>query len=82
MPRIKGTVLSASPDRVTDAKGDHSYFLARVGVDLEDLKKRADGVTLIPGMAADVIFITEERTLLRYLLSPLLDVLRHGLRET
>jgi HlyD family secretion protein len=82
MPRIDGIVLSASPDRVTDSRGDQSYYLARIEVDREDLKKRAQGVALIPGMAADVIFVTEERTLLNYLLGPLLDVLRRGLRET
>lgn len=82
MPRIKGVVRSASPDRVTDAKGDRSHFLARVEVDREDLERRAPGVTLIPGMSADVIFLTEERTLLHYLLEPVFDVLRRGLRES
>lgn len=82
MPRIKGIVRSASPDRVTDGRGDQSYFLARVEVDRKDLEAHAAGVTLIPGMVADVIFVTEERTLLHYLLSPVLDVLRRGLRET
>jgi HlyD family secretion protein len=82
MPRIKGVVRSASPDRVTDAKGNQSYFLARVEVDRADLEKRAQGATLMPGMSADVIFLIEERTLLHYLLEPVFDVLRRGLRET
>jgi HlyD family secretion protein/epimerase transport system membrane fusion protein len=82
MPRFSGIVRSASPDRVTDANGGQSYFLARVEVDREDLKKRAPDVALIPGMSAEVIFVTEEHTLLQYLLKPITDILRRGLRET
>lgn len=82
MPRLKGLVRTASPDRVTEPSGQRIYFLARVEVDREDLKKQAGSVTLIPGMAAEVIFVTEERTLLQYLLQPFRDILRRGLRES
>lgn len=82
MPRLSGIVRSASADRVTDAKGDQSYFLARVEVDRKELEKQAEGLVLMPGMSANVVFVTEERTLLSYLLSPILQTLRRGLRET
>jgi HlyD family secretion protein/epimerase transport system membrane fusion protein len=82
MRRISGVVRSASADRVTDAKGNQTYFLARVEVDRKDLERQGEVVTLIPGMSADVIFLTEKRTLLRYLFEPIFDVLRRGMRET
>ena len=82
MPRISGVVRSTSADRVTDANGHQSYFLAKVEVDREELRKRAKEVSLVPGMSAEVIFVTEQRTLLQYLLSPVTDILRRGLRET
>jgi len=82
MPRISGVVRSVSADRVTDPNGYQSYFLARVEVDREELSKRAKDVALLPGMSAEVIFVTEERTLLRYLLNPIADVLRRGMRES
>jgi len=82
MPRISGVVISASPDRVTDAYGRESYFLARVEVDRAELEKRAKDVSLLPGMSAEVVFVTEERTLLDFLLGPLTDVLRRGMRES
>jgi HlyD family secretion protein/epimerase transport system membrane fusion protein len=81
MPRIKGVVRSASADRVTDPSGDQGYFLARVEIDRDDLAKRGAGMTLVPGMSAEVVFVTEERTLLQYLLAPIADVLRRGMRE-
>jgi len=81
MPRLAGVVRSASPDRVTDARGEQGYFLARVEVDRGELARRAPGVELIPGMAAEVIFVTEERTMLQYLLKPFFDVVIRGMHE-
>lgn len=81
MPRLKGVVRAVSADRVTDGNGMQSYYVARVEIDKEDVKKHAANVALIPGMSAEVIFVTEERTLLQYLLSPIVDVLRRGMLE-
>jgi hypothetical protein len=40
------------------------------------------GIALAPGMPAEVLIVTGERTLLDYLLRPLADTLRRGLRES
>ena len=57
------------------------YFLARVIVDAttipNDIHER-----LMPGMPADVLIITGERTLLQYLVSPISDLLFKSMRET
>jgi HlyD family secretion protein/epimerase transport system membrane fusion protein len=82
MPRLEGIVRSVSADRVTDGNGLQSHYLARVEIDKDELKKRASNVELIPGMSAEVIFVTQKRTLLQYLLTPMMDVLRRGLRES
>jgi HlyD family secretion protein len=82
LPRIKGVVRFASADRVTDAHGNQTYFMAKVEIDRDDLKKNAPGIELLPGMPAEVIFVSEERTLLQFLLSPLTDILRRGLNES
>jgi HlyD family secretion protein/epimerase transport system membrane fusion protein len=81
MPRLKGIVRSVSADRVTDGNGRQSYYVARVEIDKEDFKKHATKAALIPGMSADVTFLTEQRTLLQFLLAPMLDVLRRGMLE-
>lgn len=82
LPRIKGAVRFVSADRVTDAHGNQSYFVAKVEIDRADLAAHAPGIELLAGMPAEVIFVTEERTLLQFLLSPLTDVLRRGFNET
>ena len=82
LPRIKGVVKFTSADRITDVQGNQSYFIAKVEIDRADLAKHAPGVELLPGMGAEVIFVSEERTLLQFLLSPLTDIMRRGMNET
>jgi HlyD family secretion protein len=83
LPKIYGVVRSVSPDRVTDPNnGLQHYYLARVEVDRDKLKKDAPNVELIAGMSADVVIIAEERTMLDYLLQPLKSALRRGMRES
>jgi HlyD family secretion protein/epimerase transport system membrane fusion protein len=82
LPRIEGKVKSVSPDRVTDPSGMQVYYLARVEVDRERLKKEAPTVDLIPGMSAEIVIVAEERTLLEYLWQPLRSALRRGLHES
>jgi hypothetical protein len=59
-----------------------SYYLARVEVPPDELKKLGDGVKIFPGMTAEVLVMTGERTLLRYLVQPVLDSLRRSFRES
>ncbi|HEX2840442.1 HlyD family type I secretion periplasmic adaptor subunit [Hyphomicrobium sp.] len=82
LPRIEGRVKSVSPDRVTDPSGQQAYYLARVEVDREKLKKDAPNVELIPGMAAEIVIVAEERTLLQYLWQPIEAALRRGMHES
>lgn len=79
MPRIEGTVREVSADRLEDPTNHQPYYLARVAVAPEALPA---GVVLAAGMPADVAIVTSERTLLDYLLRPLTDTLRRGLRES
>jgi HlyD family secretion protein len=57
------------------------YFLARVVVDVTTIPKEIHE-RLVPGMPADVLIITGERTLLQYLVSPISDLLFKSMRET
>lgn len=81
MPQIDGVVRSVSADSLTDEQTGHSYYLARVEVDREQLSGLGKDVHLIPGMPAEVLIVTSERTLFGYLLQPFRDLLRRSLRE-
>lgn len=65
---MSGHVEQISADTVTDSKGD-SYYIARVRTDAAQL---GEGLAIIPGMQADVHILTGKRTVLQYLLKPIL----------
>ena len=68
-PKMEGKVISLSPDRITDAANGNTYYLAKVEATPESLKKLGD-LQLLPGMPAEVLINTGERTLFRYLAQP------------
>jgi protease secretion system membrane fusion protein len=77
---VQGKVVSVSGDLLTDPQNGVGYYLARVGVTAKgytQLGKRQ----LQPGMPVEVIFLTGERSMLTYLLSPLSKRLAASMKE-
>jgi epimerase transport system membrane fusion protein len=68
-PKMEGKVISLSPDRITDERNGNAYFLAKVEVTPDSLKNIRH-LQLLPGMPAEVLINTGERTLFRYLAQP------------
>jgi len=64
-PEIPGYVNFVSPDIVVDPKGG-SYYEVKVAVEQHPL-----GLTLSPGMPAEIFLQTQSRTMLSYLIKPL-----------
>lgn len=81
VPQISGTVQSVSADRLGDDAQNQPYFLAKVEVNSNELKRLAPSAELIAGMPAEVLIVTGKRTMLEYLMEPLLASLRRSLRE-
>lgn len=67
---VKGYVESISASPLTEERTGQSFFLARVKVSSDGIKKIGPR-KIQPGMVAEVIFKTGERSLLTYLWSPL-----------
>jgi protease secretion system membrane fusion protein len=67
---VDGTLTSVSADRLTDPLTRAPYFLARVEVAPAGLKKLG-ARRIQAGMSANVILKTGSRTMLNYLLTPL-----------
>ena len=81
-PKVSGRLVTLSADRLTDEENKVSYFLARVEVDktgLEELRKR--GLILMPGMPAEVLINTGDRTFFEYLMQPLSNMFARSLIE-
>lgn len=79
-PELNGTVVSASADRLMDEMSGLPYYLVDVRISDSELA-RLDGLTLMPGMPAEVFIDTGKRTALSYLVKPLTDSLAHVFRE-
>ena len=80
LPVISGIVKTVSADRLTDQRTGQPYFSATVTVDRSQLKDYPD-VHIIPGMPVEVAIDTGTRTAFDYLVEPLSDVFRRGMRE-
>lgn len=80
-PRVGGIVRSVSADRLYDEVSKQPYYLARVEVDRNELRQIGPNIELVPGMPADVLIVTGERTLANYLLRPFLEAIWRTLRE-
>ena len=82
LPQIKGVVSKVSPDSLADEISGERYYLATVRVPAEELQKLGEGVKITPGMPAEVLIVTGERTFLEYLVEPLANSLRRSFRES
>lgn len=79
---LDGKVLTLGGDAVTETQGVQTitYYLARVEVTPAGLKKLGDRV-MQPGMPAEVLVKTGERSLLTYLLHPLTKRVAAAMKE-
>lgn len=77
---VEGKVASVSADLLIDNHTGAGYFLARVAVTPEGMKKLGKR-QMQAGMPVEVIFITGERSLLTYLLHPLTKRVSASMKE-
>jgi len=77
---VDGVVKSVSADRLTDDLTGADYFLARIEI-TGKLDEALGGAELLPGMQAEVMIQTGERTPLDYLISPVSKSLKRAMRE-
>jgi protease secretion system membrane fusion protein len=77
---VDGNVVSISGDLLVDQHTGAGYYLARIGVTADGYKKLGKR-ELQPGMPAEVIFRTGERSMLTYLLHPLTKRLAASMKE-
>lgn len=79
-PAIDGMVDQVSADLVRDDAKGAPYYLARISLPEQSLR-RLGGKALIPGMPAEVMIETNRRSVMSYLLKPLSDQIARAFRE-
>lgn len=74
---LEATVENISPDTVVDERGN-AFYLVRVRTHRANF---GDKMPVIPGMTAEVDILTGQKTVLSYLLKPVLKAKAYALRE-
>lgn len=69
---LKGKVIGISPDTITDRK-NRTYYLVKIKTDKSVLEHNGKNLKIIPGMVVNADIITGKRTVLDYLLKPILN---------
>ncbi|QPN46797.1 HlyD family type I secretion periplasmic adaptor subunit [Priestia aryabhattai] len=79
-PVIEGTLTRISADSLTEERTGDQYYLVRVKVS-EDGMKKLGNRKLQPGMPAEVLINAGDRTMLQYLLKPARNMFAESLIE-
>ena len=80
---LKGTITNISPDSVSkEERGQVAYYyVARIETSTKAIKSLEQNLPIIPGMQAQVDIITGNKSVLSYLLKPLIAVKENAFRE-
>ena len=82
---LSGKVIHISPDTIVDEQGD-SYYLVKIVTDTNFNQKESSEnhrmeLTIIPGMTVEAGILTGQKTIMSYLLKPILKTKNNALRE-
>ena len=80
MPLLEGHVVWISADRMSRQDNESGFYLARIELAASKIDLPG-GVQLYPGMPAEVMILTGERTFLDYLTAPLTRSFSRAFRE-
>lgn len=77
---LDGTLEMISPDTITDKEGK-SYYLIQLRANRNYLGTKEHPLLIIPGMVASVDIVTGHKSVLSYLLKPIIRAKAEALRE-
>lgn len=79
-PELRGEVTRISAEVVVDERSGATYYLARISI-LPGEMAKLGALELAPGMPVESFIQTGERTVISYLIKPLVDQIMHTFRE-
>jgi adhesin transport system membrane fusion protein len=77
---LEGVVVAISADTVKDEKGE-SFYKVKLRTQSGTINYRGESLPIIPGMMASVDILTGKKSVLSYLLKPILKMKENALRE-
>jgi HlyD family secretion protein/epimerase transport system membrane fusion protein len=79
-PLLHGKVVYVSADSLENPATHQPYYMARIDIPAEEIAKLGK-LKIQPGMQAEVMIRTGERTAFQYLIQPMVDSLNRAWRE-
>jgi len=77
---LEGQVVTISPDTILDDEGE-SFYLVQIETESSFLGNESEALPIIPGMTVNVDVLTGKKTVLDYILKPILKTKQLALRE-
>lgn len=77
---LDGKVVTISPDTVID-KNDNVYYIVKIQTDKKYLGSKEKPLKIIPGMMVNVDIVTGKKTILEYILKPILKAKQYTFTE-
>jgi adhesin transport system membrane fusion protein len=77
---LKGRVVDISADTIKNEKGE-SFYRIKVRTDENTLRRKDEILPIIPGMVASVDIMTGEKTVMEYLLKPIMKTVQNSMNE-
>lgn len=79
-PKTEGKLIGLSADKITDERTGQAYYEAKIELTPESYTKLGD-MELLPGMPAEVLINTGERTVFEYLMQPITNAFARAFIE-
>lgn len=77
---LKGEVTNISADTIVNEKGE-SFYKIKVITDQTSIRRNGNDLPIIPGMVASIDILTGEKTVMEYLMKPLIKTLNQAMNE-
>lgn len=77
---LTGELVDISADTITNEKGE-SFYRVRVRTHETALKRKGEVLPIIPGMVASIDIMTGKKTVMQYILKPLIKTVGNAMKE-
>lgn len=77
---LKGELVDISADTITNEEGE-SFYRVRIRTPQTKLRRSGEELPIIPGMVASVDILTGEKSVMEYILKPLIKTLDNAMNE-
>jgi len=80
-PKLAATVAGISPNAIVDPQTGERYYRIDLSIPATEIARLGD-VEIVPGMPVEAFLVTQNRSVMDYLMSPVTKQLRYAFRDS